>query len=83
MLPEGFRWIRSENGAFLQWRYKCVALVRERKAWETFCRVEIFTHPPIISRAGSVEQGVRHITRWVEKQERFPPMWRGNSPMRP
>jgi hypothetical protein len=75
-LNDNFHWIRSEHGAFLHWHYKCVALVRERKAWEAHCRVEIFTHPPIISRAGSVEQGVRHITRWVEKQARFPPMGR-------
>lgn len=74
-----FRWIRSENGAFLQFRAGCVALVRERKSWETYNRVEIFTHPPIISRAGSVEQGVRHITRWVEKHPRFPPIGRGRA----
>lgn len=77
MLPnDNYRWEESENGAFLQWRYACVALVRTRKAWESFCRVEIFTRPPIISRAGSVEQGKRHIERWLAKRERFPPMGR-------
>ena len=75
MLPnENYRWEESENGAFLQWRYGCVALVRAKR--DGFCRVEIRSRRLIISRAGSVEQGKRHIERWLAKQARFPPMGR-------
>lgn len=78
MLPNpNFRWVESENGAFLHWRYKCVALVRARKPGESFNRVEIRARRFIASRAGSVEQGKRHIERWLAKQARFPPMGRG------
>ena len=84
MLPnENYHWVETEDGAFLQWRYACVALVRARKKGEDFNRVEIYARRFIQSRAGSVEQGKRHIERWVAKQTKFPPMGgcRGAAPV--
>lgn len=76
MLPPNYRWEESENGAFLQWRYGCVAVVRVKREGERFCEVESRARKLIRSRAGSVEQGKRHIERWLAKQERFPPIGR-------
>ena len=71
-----YRWEESENGAFLQFRAGCVALVRAKRKGERFCEVEIRARKLIRSRAGSVEQGKRHIERWLAKQTKFPPMVR-------
>lgn len=82
MLPnDNFHWVESEDGAFLQWRYACVALVRARTMGEDFNRVEIYARRFIQSRAGSVEQGKRHIERWVAKQTKFP-RWEGAGALR-
>ncbi len=64
MLPENCRWSDTAEGACLYRNYTCIAVVRPG-------RVEIprgrkkAPLPPLVGVCGSVEQGKRHVERWV------------------
>lgn len=63
MLPPDCHWIETATGVSLRRRYGCAAfIVREAQG----VRVVIQRGKrPIYSRAASVEQGMRWVTRWV------------------
>ena len=64
------RWITTENGAFLHWNYACIATVKQRGDHVELCiDWQGHTHS---SRAASMAQGVRFVTRWVEAREGLP-----------
>ena len=64
------RWIETEDAAFLHWHYACIATVKRRgDHYETCVEWQGHEH---IGRAGSLAQGIRFVTRWVEAQTGFP-----------
>lgn len=70
------RWIETPDAAYLHWHYACIASVKRRADYfET--RVEWQGHEHV-SRAGSLAQGIRYVTRWVEAQKAFPTVAKRN-----
>jgi hypothetical protein len=64
------RWIETEAGAVLHWHYACIATVKRRgDHFETCVEWQGHEHT---GRAGSLGQGIRYVTRWVEAQKGFP-----------
>lgn len=64
-LHPNYRWIDVDNGSYLHFRFKCVALVRASGD------LVIYSRKPHSGRVGSVAQGKRFIERWVEKNPHF------------
>ena len=63
-LPDNCRWADTPAASFLYRNYACIASVRVG-------RVEIARGrkkaplPPLVGVRGSIEQGKRHVERWV------------------
>lgn len=70
MLPPDCQWVETDTGASLRRRYGCAAfIVREAQG----VRVVIqWGKLPIYSRAATVEQGMRWVTRWVAARTASP-----------
>lgn len=64
MLPADYRWLDSPEGSYLRHGYRCVAIVRPGRV--TILRGRK-SRPelPLEGAFGSVEQGKRHVERWV------------------
>lgn len=75
MLPDNCRWSDTAEGACLYRNYACIAVVRPG-------RVEIARGrkkaplPPLVGVCGSVEQGKRHVERWVAARLGLPQLAR-------
>lgn len=69
MLPDNCRWADAPDASFLYRNYACIASVMPG-------RVEIKRgrkrdpKPPLVGTCGSVEQGKRHVERWVAARYR-------------
>lgn len=63
MLPhDGWRWIESDDGAFLHMHFGCVAVVRADG------RVTIYRRrrPEVLGKVKGRESGKRYVERWLE-----------------
>lgn len=69
MLPPACRWIDYADKSCLMWHYGCVGVVhadgRVVIQWGKARAIE--------SRSASLEQGKRHVERWVSKRPGLPP----------
>jgi len=74
MLAPSFRWVDFEDGASLYFNYRLVA--RVRPGAQRF-EVVIQSRRELRGTAASIEQGKRHVERWIAARKgRFPPLRR-------
>lgn len=78
MLPDNCRWADTAEGACLYRNYACIAVVRPGSVEIARGRKKA-PLPPLVGRCGSIEQGKRHVERWVAARLRP----RGMPPKRP
>ncbi|KAF1698365.1 hypothetical protein CSC62_05510 [Pseudoxanthomonas jiangsuensis] len=64
MLPDSYRWHDGPEGSRLFYNYGCVATVRAGRVSIGRGRKRA-PLPPLEGVCGSVEQGKRHVERWV------------------
>lgn len=69
MLPPACRWIDAPEKSCLLWHYACVAVVRA----DGRVLIQWGKAPAIERRAASLEQGKRHVERWISKRPGLPP----------
>ena len=64
MLPDSYRWLQTPTGASLFHNYACVATVEPGRVSIKRGRKRD-PKPALTGACGSVEQGKRHVERWV------------------
>ena len=65
MLPPPYEWRITQTSAHLDYRYGCVAYVLPDRVRGKYRSVIQWRGRVLEARCGSIEQGVRWITRWI------------------
>lgn len=71
MPPTGYHWRFEHDAAYLDYNAGNVASVRRRRDGKLWTRIR-FRQQTHEAPCGSVQQGVRWINRWIERQPGFP-----------